>query len=48
MPEDEQILYFAEMEEFKRAENENFKTLQKKKATVAKTYANQEQIKKKE
>ena len=48
MPEDEQLLYFAEMEEFKRAEKESFKTLQKKKATVAKTYANQEQIKKKE
>lgn len=48
MPEDEQLLYFAEMEEFKRAENENFKTLQKKKAKVVKTYDNQEQIKKKE
>jgi len=48
MPEDEQLLYFAEMEEFKRAANENFKTLQKKKAKVVKTYDNQEQIKKKE
>lgn len=48
MSEYERIQYFAEIEEFKRAENENFKTLQKKKAIVAKTYANQEQIKKKE
>ncbi|MCD5382799.1 translation initiation factor IF-2 [Candidatus Gracilibacteria bacterium] len=48
MPEDEQLLYFAEMEEFKRAEKENFKNLQKKKSKVIKTYDNQEQIKKKE
>ena len=48
MPEDEQLLYFAELEESKRAEKENFKTLQKKKAKIVKSYDNQEQIKKKE
>jgi hypothetical protein len=48
MSDDEQIAYFAEKEEAQRAENENFKTLQKKKAKVVKTYDNQEQIKKKE
>lgn len=48
MPEDEQLLYFAELEESQRAEKENFKTIQKKKAKIVKSYDNQEQIKKKE
>jgi len=48
MPEDEQLLYFTELEESQRAEKENFKTSQKKTTKIVKSYDNQEQIKKKE
>ena len=48
MTEDERLQYFTELEEFKKSEDEAFKSRQKKRTKVVKNYDNQEQIKKKE
>lgn len=48
MTEDERLQYFTELEESKKLEDEAFKSRQKKRSKIVKTYDNQEQIKKKE
>jgi len=48
MSEDERLQYFTELEESKKSEDEAFKSRQKKRTKVVKSYDNQEQIKRKE